>query len=394
MFHYQFPKINHIDDVKWAIADCDEIIIAERDHFDVINYIVATDTTFPEVSGALQRDMTKAALRRECRGLIFDKHGNLISRPFQKFFNVNEREETQTQHIDFTKPHRILEKLDGSMIRPLRIGNDWRLGTKMGITDVAMQAEAYIADKPHFVKFFDFCEKLGENGVTPIFEWLSRQQRIVIDYQVDELVLLAVRDNLTGEYYVYEMLEKISREFDIGIVRQFPGNMQSMQELIDYTRNQEGIEGFIVKFDDGMMVKIKGDWYVQIHKAKDQIGREKNLIAMLLDNNVDDVKPFLLQDDLDRLDKFEHEFFAGIHNTVHELVEAYNENHRSNRGEFARLIHETLPSNWFPIMFKMYDGVNCVEALIDTIRKNLTTQKKVDSVRWIFNTSWNYGSEE
>lgn len=388
MFHYKFPKIKHIDDVRSAIADCDEIIIAERDHFDVVNYIVATDTTFPDITDE------KSALRRECRGLIFDKQGNLISRPFQKFFNVNEREETQVQHIDFSKPHRILSKLDGSMIRPIRINGDWRLGTKMGITDVAMQAEAYIADKPHFAKFFDFCEHLGENGVTPIFEWLSRQQRIVIDYPVDELVLLAVRDNLTGEYYVYEMLEKISREFNMGIVRQFPGSMQSMQDLIDHTRAAEGIEGYVVRFDDGMMVKIKGDWYVQIHKAKEQIGREKNLIAMLLDNNIDDVKPFLLQDDLDRLEDFEYAFWKGIHATVEELKKDFSEYHRQSRRDFAIQIQECLSFWTWPILFKMYDGHDCLEVVLDVIRKNLSNQKKVDSVRWIFNTSWNYGAVE
>ena len=391
-FHYNFPTIHHIHDIKWAIEDCDEIIIAERDEYDVVNYIVQTDTTFPDVTGSVE-DMVKASIRRECRGLIFDKNGVLISRPLQKFFNAGEREETRIENIDFSKPHKILEKLDGSLVRPIRIGDNWRLGTKMGITDVAMQAEEFIADKPNYKKFFEFCENFG-GGFTPIFEWCSRKQRIVIDYPIDELVLIAVRDNYSGEYLVYEMLEKISRDFDLGIVRQFPGTMRSMQELIDHTRGQEGIEGYVVRFDDGMMVKIKGDWYVQIHKAKEKIGREKNLIAMLLDNNVDDVKPFLLKEDLVRLDKFEHEFFAGIHNTVYELVGAYNEHHRINRRDFALTIQEQLPSNWLPIMFKMYDGVNCLEALIDTIRKNLSTQKKIDSVRWIFNTSWNFGVEE
>ena len=388
MFHYEFPKITHLDDVKCAIADCDEIIIAEREHYDVVNYIVSTDTTFPEIAD------NKSALRRECRGLIFDKQGNLISRPFHKFFNVNEREETQVQHIDFSKPHRILEKLDGSMIRPVRIGGDWRLATKMGVTDVAMQAEVYIADKPHFKKFFDFCEKLGDHGVTPIFEWISRSQRIVIDYPVDVLVLLAVRDNLTGEYYVYEMLEKISLEFNIGIVRQFAGTATNMQSLIDQTRGVEGVEGYVVRFEDGMMVKIKGDWYVQIHKAKDQIGREKNLIAMILDDNLDDVKPFLLQDDLDRLNKFEHEFWAGVHGMVDVLDILFNHIYCEDRRDFAQQVKELVHPHAQPIMFKMYDNTEPLVALLDMIRKNLSTQKKVDSVRWIFETNWNYGSLE
>lgn len=388
MLHYEFPKITHIDDVKWAIADCAEIIVAEKDCYDVVNYIVATDTTFPLVTD------NESAIRRECRGLIFNKDGKLISRPLHKFFNVNEREETQVQNIDFSKPHRILDKLDGSMIRPLYIGGKWRLGTKMGITDVALQAEEYIADKPHFQKFFDFCETFGDSGITPIFEWISRQQRIVIDYPVDELVLLAVRYNDTGEYFVYEMLEKISLEFNIGIVRQFVGNASNMQSLIDQTRDAEGIEGYVVRFEDGMMVKIKGDWYVQIHKAKDQIGREKNLIAMILDDNLDDVKPFLLQEDLDRLNKFEHEFWDGVHGCVETMEYLFKHIYHEDRKTFAMEVKDLVLPHAHPVMYKMHDGVNTLSILLDLIRKNLSTQKKVDSVRWIFEASWNYGVEE
>ena len=52
-----------------------------------------------------------------------------------KFFNVNEREETLIQHIDFSQPHLILEKLDGSMITPFEVDSRIRWGTKMGLTD-------------------------------------------------------------------------------------------------------------------------------------------------------------------------------------------------------------------------------------------------------------------
>ena len=112
---YQFPKIQTIQDVLPHIQGRDEFVVAERDSYTVINYIVSMSDTF-EMSGP--NDLT-GAIRRECRGLIFDKAGVLISRPFHKFFNVNEREETQMNVIDLGQPHVIMEKMDGSMIRPL-----------------------------------------------------------------------------------------------------------------------------------------------------------------------------------------------------------------------------------------------------------------------------------
>ena len=126
---YQFPKITHIDQVLTVIKDSPEFIVAERENYNVINYMVSMADTFPEVTDV------NAAIRRECRGLVFDKQGYVIARRLHKFFNVNEKDETQLSKIDLDQPHVILEKLDGSMVTPIPIGDHLRWGTKMGITD-------------------------------------------------------------------------------------------------------------------------------------------------------------------------------------------------------------------------------------------------------------------
>jgi RNA ligase len=192
---YQFPYIGHINDVLPAIQDSPEFIVAERDHFTVVNYMVAHPETFPEVTDV------NSAIRRELRGIIFGKDGKVISRRLHKFFNVNERDETQQHLIDLSQPHVILEKLDGSMVTPIPVGDHLRWGTKMGITDVSMGAEAFVAAHPEYAEFAKWCQ---ENNYTPIFEWVSRKQRIVIDYPEDNLILIAVRNNTTGEYLPYD----------------------------------------------------------------------------------------------------------------------------------------------------------------------------------------------
>jgi RNA ligase len=204
---YEFPKLQHLDEVRAVVKDAKEFIIAEREWGFVVNYLVSGPDTFPGVHTAggsprMRAEATRAkAIRRECRGLIFDKSGQLISRPYHKFFNVNERDETQIDRIDLGQPHVILEKLDGSMVRPVPIGDAYRLGTKMGVTDVSMQAEVWLVDHPNYDQFIRECLS---NGLTPIFEWVSRKQRIVIDYPEDNLILTAIRNNFTGEYLPYE----------------------------------------------------------------------------------------------------------------------------------------------------------------------------------------------
>lgn len=63
---YQFPHIEHLDQVREVIRDRDEFIIGEREWGYVSNYLVAFEDTFPEV------DSVEAAVRRELRGIKRD----------------------------------------------------------------------------------------------------------------------------------------------------------------------------------------------------------------------------------------------------------------------------------------------------------------------------------
>ena len=150
----------------------------------------------PDVEEDEEGWLSVAAVRRECRGIIFDTAtGDIIRRPFHKFFNVNERDETQDHRVDLSRPHAILEKLDGSMIAPFLVNGELIWGTKMGATDVAKPVEEFIKNNPQYLSF---AEEAVHHGLTPIFEWCSRKQRIVLDYKEDQLVLTAMRNQITG----------------------------------------------------------------------------------------------------------------------------------------------------------------------------------------------------
>lgn len=190
---YKFPHITNISQVLPVIEGLPEFVVAVKDGgYTVINYNVAFDTTFPPIE-------TEAdAIRRECRGMIFDTAtGNILRRPLHKFWNINEREETQLAKIDFTDPHIVLSKLDGSMISPFKVNEKVRFGTKMGITDVSLRAEEYIKHHPEFLLFSEWAIT---NGITPIFEYTAPTNRIVVNYEVPQLTLIACRYMISGEY--------------------------------------------------------------------------------------------------------------------------------------------------------------------------------------------------
>jgi len=90
--NYDFPEINNIKEVIHHIGDWEEFRVMEKDWYTVVNYAVAFEGTF---SFTPKRSQLNMEIRRECRGLIFDTEtGNLISRPYHKFFNAGEKEES------------------------------------------------------------------------------------------------------------------------------------------------------------------------------------------------------------------------------------------------------------------------------------------------------------
>lgn len=196
---YDFPTIRHINDVLPAIEGFPEIIVAERDGFTVINYMVSTPELWKRDGNHQLANFYGGdeawTIRRECRGLIFYPDGRLMSRPFHKFFNLGEKEETLPANVNFRKPHVLLSKMDGSMIRPLLVHDKLRLGSKMGITDVSIAAEQLLSGEQR-----EWLRMCVEQGITPLFEYVAPTNKIVINYEKPELIYLGQRLNFSGRY--------------------------------------------------------------------------------------------------------------------------------------------------------------------------------------------------
>lgn len=387
---YTFPEIRHIDDVLPAIEGRDEFIVAERPWGKVVNYLVVMPDTFPPVQTAYD------AIRRECRGLVFNTDGTIMARRLHKFFNVNERPETQIEHLDLSQPHVIMEKLDGSMITPLWVNGEVRWGTKMGINDISAQAEEFAKSHPQYYRMVETCRKLG---LTPIFEWCSRQQRIVIDHPRDRLVLLAIRDNVTGAYKDRNFLIQMRNDYLISLVRVLEGTMENMEALVAHTRDLSETEGFVLQFADGHMVKVKSDWYVRIHKTKDNLLFEKNVIDMIVNEKMDDVKSFMLAEDRVRVEEFEREFWSGFDYCVkrYERLFIWLKQDCPDKKTYAlkHMKEDGVSDHFLPaLMFGAFDGKDMRSMVLDKIRQNLSTQSKVDSVRHMWSGArWSFQFE-
>ena len=390
MTHHQFPTISHISEVLEAIEGREEFVVkVDADHgYTVINYLVNFEDTFPPVTDR------RTALLRECRGITFDTaSGKVISRKYHKFFNLGERPETQPQNVDWSKSYRRFKKLDGSMITPLLINGGVRFCTKMGLTGVAAPVDEWAKDR---VEYHEFCKYWMSQNWTPIFEWCSRIQRIVIDYPVTQLVLTALRHNETGEYMDAVELKDEAGAYGIPCISFGFEQTEFDEELVEEIRALEGEEGDVLRWTDGTMLKLKGEWYVQLHKTLEHLHHEKDVIRLIIDEKLDDAKPFLPEDLMGAADDFAKAIFTGLKKLSSDLfweVQADYDNMNGSKKKFAEKvtkINDGLQGFKFSTWDKLEEGEEGVYAtLVKYVGSQLGSQSKVNSIRFLWGgKSW------
>lgn len=380
--NYRFPIINNIDDVIPHIKDSPEFHVTDKGTYSAINYNLILEDTFPEVIPGSE-DEVRNAIRRECRGIIFDNAtGEIIRRPFHKFFNINERRETQ--FLELGPDNLIMDKLDGSMIAPFFTDDRIIFGTKAGETEVSKQAQEFAENNPEYI---DFSGTMIRFGMTPIFEWCSNQQRIVLDNEEDQLILTAIRSMRDGRYYLNEEVEYVAKSYNIPTVKTFDfGNTMDMKSFISYTSGLEDVEGFVTRYPNGHMVKSKCDWYIRQHRAIDGLKFEKDVIRLVIEDEVDDVIPILIPELADKLKEFQDAVNSNILKTATIIYghAYYLREVTEDRKSFAKEVGNKNNMKYF--YFKAYENMN-LESIISELNKyimaNVKTATKVESIRHI-----------
>jgi len=272
--------IKHIDDVIPNLVD--GFIVMDKGDYKVIDYV------------HIGAGFDSHPVLVECRGLIFDKSGNLIRRPLHKFWNAGERG-VDLQSIDWTRPHVITDKLDGSMIAPFILNGEVRFGTRAGITEHSLRCEA-----KHLTPLIKhYCHDLIIGGFTPIFEWTSHENQIVLDYKEDTLTLLAIRSINNGIYLKRKHLNDWAEAMNVPLVEEVH------PEILELVYDAEGIEGVVIHFtDDDSFIKVKSDEYVRAHRAVSYFERENMILPIVLNNEIDDLIPVLSPENVERLQTY------------------------------------------------------------------------------------------
>eukprot|EP00529_Nitzschia_sp_RCC80_P026006 CAMPEP_0113478154 /NCGR_PEP_ID=MMETSP0014_2-20120614/20594_1 /TAXON_ID=2857 /ORGANISM="Nitzschia sp." /LENGTH=353 /DNA_ID=CAMNT_0000371305 /DNA_START=10 /DNA_END=1067 /DNA_ORIENTATION=- /assembly_acc=CAM_ASM_000159 len=217
----------------------------------------------------------------EClaRGLVlYVPNRQIIATPFPKFFNYGEI----TKKLPTTENFEASEKMDGSLGIAFYFDDEWHVATRGSFQSV--QAEwatewFRLHVSPRLLDDY--------RDSTLLFEIIYPENQIVISYDYSGLVLLGAY-HTTGKEYVRSELKQLAVQADVGLVKLYQFN--SIADVVQSATTLPGDkEGWVLRYETGYRMKIKGDEYCKLHRSLSMC-TPLNVWAKM--KNIEDLKDF------------------------------------------------------------------------------------------------------
>ena len=176
----KYTQLFKHDDLLQEIA---EGYVRARNHptlpLEILNY-----------SEKAQCEQRWNAVTRNCRGLIVDDAGNVVSRPWPKFYNLGEHDGVKFPEVDLDAKCVTQDKLDGSLGILFQTPDGPAIATRGSFgSDQAKWATVWLRE--------NFPDWKPDPRTTYLFEIVYDANRIVLNYDFEGLVLLGCHDTET-----------------------------------------------------------------------------------------------------------------------------------------------------------------------------------------------------
>ena len=286
--------------------------------YDGLRREVATGNVVSTSDGALELYLysTKCIYERRwnlfsmiARGLVLEPGARrVVATAFPKFFNYGE---VVTAVPDL--PFEVTEKVDGSLVVIFHYGGRWRATTKGAFaSEQAAWATRHLNER--------LAPGALEPGTTYLCEAIYRANRIVVPYAFEGLVLLAAYDE-RGEELDRARLAQAAAASGMRVVGAHA--FDSLDELVAATAAL-GLdrEGFVVRFSNGMRLKLKGEEYLRVHRTMSQCGPLAIWEAMMAGTDLDAVRRDLPEELLSDFDSIRALLGARLQALVGEVLAA------------------------------------------------------------------------
>lgn len=281
---------------------------------------------------------------RMSRGLIINRFtGEIVARPFDKFFNYGEEPIEITSEIDY-----VMEKMDGSLgILYWNQAGEPRVATRGSLTSIqaAMGEEILHNTIKH--------NKLDRDW-TYLFEIIYPENRIVIDYQDETaLYLLAARNKETGDYMGIDEIHKVALSTGFKTPRIYPATtVKDVIALKDKFPNREGV---VVVFKDGTRVKFKADKYVELHRIVFGLTFKRVLESMQAGTSSQEILAPIPDELYDKVTEWIEEIESAIHQIIVDVDLVFDQAPKGSRKEFALWVQKH-HKHLAPYLFAKVDG--------------------------------------
>lgn len=227
-------------------------------------------------------DITKFA-----RGVVVDNEGQVIALPFQKFFNWGEKNAPFPPKY---KDYLAFEKLDGSLLNFWQYNGVWNASTKGSFDN----------------EYIDFGMKYASDNACigmDLSTDLTLMTEVVMPADQDGMRRAVVHD--PGVYFLgatqTETRKDLNPTMFYGLWNgKFPELYKnSIDELLQNSNVEEGTEGWVIRYSNGMRFKIKTVWYLRLFRLiskLDSTVKEQMLAGQGLERILVDVPEELEQE--------------------------------------------------------------------------------------------------
>lgn len=262
------------------------------------------------------------AVTLNCRGLILDVDGQIVARPWKKFFNYGEGR----LKIDDVMPVEVTDKMDGSLGILYKHDGWVSIATRGSFTSDQAKHAREILDK----KYINVINEDALEDYTFLFEIIYPANRIVLNYSgLDDLVLLGGVHKERGYYLGPREAQGI-----LG----WPGPTTRVFEYSNLAEAfaapmRENAEGFVCR-SGTEMVKIKQVDYVELHKIVTNLS-ERTVWAALADGKTVEDLCVIVPD----------EWHEWLQETADELEGKFDQLHDAVLDEYIRIQGEMITAS-------------------------------------------------
>lgn len=279
-----------------------------------------------------------------CRGIVVAADGEIIARPFPKFFNYTE---PQAPHIDLGDDVVVTDKADGSLLIVFKYMDDIVVATRGSFySDQAIAASERINSETYDPDLLD-------HDTTYLMETVGPSNRIVLQYETDHFLRIADVNNITGEYLLAPSGEPFP---DIEPVRTM-GIMTLADALAMPPR--PNAEGLVLYASDNRVVKLKQEDYVSLHRLVFGLSKRRVWEQILEGKTLDQIKEPLPDEFYDLVNGWYKEIHVEWSRIVTEVWDYFWELDDVTYGprrDFAMRVQSDVPAEYRGYMFKLLDA--------------------------------------